>query len=550
MAQGRTRLGLRPVDPADAAAATSNRPAFWLLAIAVGLAAGHAAVGFRLGIYALQTALYGVDDMTVHSRIATLDPLTVIAIPVAGALAVGWMMARLSRTGRPVGVADVIDACAFREGRVDRREGAVSAAAALVTLSTGGSTGREGPVVHLAATLASWVAARTGARGVTARDILGCAVAAGVSASFNAPLAGALFALEVVLRHYAVHAFGPIVAASVAGAVVSRVHVGDLTEFVLPDHRIDFYAALPAFSALGALCGLVAVGMIRAVFVAERGADRLDARLRLGTVRRAGLAGLALGVTATAFPHVIGVGYETTSRALTMGIDPLTCLLFLGVKAAAVAVTLAGRLGGGVFSPALMAGALTGAAFGGAVEALAPGAAGSGGLYALAGMGAVAAAVLGAPISTILIVIELTGDWQAGIAVMAAVSVATVVAHRFVRKSYFLTQLARAGVNLAASAEEWLPRTIRVSEAMLPAGAEDGPSPAALAALAAQGAALAPDDTLAVALPMLERTPGGVLPVAVRDADGRPDVVGALRHVDALKAFNRALLAAHREEHS
>ncbi len=546
----RSRLGLRPLDPADAAASTSNRLGFWALAILIGVAAGHAAVGFREGVYALQTALYGVDDHGIHSRIADLNPFATVAIPVAGALFVGWLMARFSRTGRPVGVADVIDACAFREGRVDRREGAVSAAAALVTLSTGGSTGREGPVVHLAATLASWLSARTGARGVGARDILGCAVAAAVSASFNAPLAGALFALEVVLRHYAVHAFGPIVAASVAGAVVSRVHVGDVTEFVLPDQSIDLYAALPSFAALGALCGLAAVGMIRAIFVAERLGDRACARLTLGPVRRAGLAGLLLGLTALAFPHVIGVGYETTSRALTMGLAPGVALAFAVVKVAAVAVTMAGRLGGGVFSPSLMLGALAGAAFGGAVEAAAPALAGSGGLYALAGMGAVAAAVLGAPISTTLIVFELTGDWQTAIAVMIAVSVSTVVAHRFVRKSFFLTQLARAGVDLAAGPQDYVPRSIRVVDVMRPAGAEDGPSEAAIAGLLAQGATLTRDDTLARALPLFDRMKGSFLPVVAPGAGGATDVVGTLHHVDALRAFNRVLLATHHEEHS
>jgi CIC family chloride channel protein len=550
MGGGRTRFGLRPLDPADAAAATSNRPAFWALAIAVGFAAGYAAVAFRLGIYAVQTALYGVDDYVIHSRIAALDPVLVVAIPVGGALAVGWMMARFSATGRPVGVADVIEASALRDGRVDRREGAVSAAAALVTLSTGGSTGREGPVVHLAATLASWVSARTGATGVKARDILGCAVAAAVSASFNAPLAGALFALEVVLRHYAVRAFGPIAAASVAGAVVSRVHFGDVSEFALPDARIDFYAGLPAFSLLGVVCGLAAVALIRAIFVADRIGDRLEKRLRLGTVRRAGLAGLILGVMALGFPHVIGVGYETTSRALTMGLDPAAALLFAAVKLVAVAVTLAGRLGGGVFSPSLMLGALTGAAFGGAAEALAPGVADAAGLYALAGMGAVAAAVLGAPISTILIVFELTGDWQAGVAVMTAVSVSTVIAHRFVRKSLFLTQLARAGVDLAAGPEDYVPRSIPVASVMRPAGAEDGPSDSALAALLAQGAALTTADTLERALPLFDALRGPFLPVVAARADGAIDVVGTLHHVDALKAFNRALIATHREEHA
>ena len=119
---------------------------------------------------------------------------------------------------------------ALRQGRVERRAGVASALASLITLSTGGSSGREGPVVHMAAVISTWVARRINANGITGRDLLGCAVAAAVSASFNAPIAGAIFALEVVLRHFAVHAFAPIAIASVAGTVINRIEYGGVTE--------------------------------------------------------------------------------------------------------------------------------------------------------------------------------------------------------------------------------------------------------------------------------------------------------------------------------
>jgi CIC family chloride channel protein len=525
-------------------------PTFWLVSLIVGIAAGYAAIGFRLAIYALQTVLYGADDKTIHSQAAELDPLIVLVIPIIGGVCVGYILRRFTATGRALGVADVIEASALREGRVDLREGLASAAAALITLSSGGSTGREGPVVHLSAVLSSWVADRLKSSGLEARDLLGCAVAAAVSASFNAPLAGALFALEVVLRHYAVHAFAPIVIASVAGAVISRIHMGDVTEFTLPSHTVEFYAVLPAFMLLGALCGLVGIAMIRAMFAAETLGDRVQSRLNLSGTQRAALAGALLGATATQFPFVIGVGYETTSRALTGGLGLAACLVFALVKLWAVATTWAGRLGGGVFSPSLMIGALVGAGFGSAVEFVAQGPIGAQGLYALAGMGAVAAAVLGAPISTTLIVFELTGDFQAAIAVMVAISVATVVAHRFVRKSFFLSQLARAGVNLVGGPLGFMSGTLRVRRYMRVRGAEDGASDTACQTLIDQGAYLDVDDTLAKALPMLDRLRGPFLPVVETDAEGRPSLIGALYHIDALRAFNRLLEETHREEHS
>ena len=131
-------------------------------------------------------------------------------------------------------VADVIEGAALHDGRVEGKEGLASAAASLITLSTGGSTGREGPAVHIAAMISSEVCEWVNARGITARDLLGCATGAAVAASFNAPIAGALFALEVILRHFALHAFAPIVIASVAGAVVHQIAFGDQVEFNLP----------------------------------------------------------------------------------------------------------------------------------------------------------------------------------------------------------------------------------------------------------------------------------------------------------------------------
>lgn len=534
----------------DAGAKATAQAAFWLTALAVGVAAGYAAIGFRLSISALQGLFYGADDATIHSHAADLNPLVVIVIPILGGFAVGWVLKTFTPDGKALGVADVIHAAALRDGRVDLRAGGAAAAAALITLSSGGSTGREGPVVHLAAVIASWTSERLKLHDLSARDILGCAAAAAVSASFNAPLAGALFALEVVLRHYAVHAFGPIVMASVAGAVISRTHMGDVTEFTLPAPTPGFYAELPAFALLGLLCGLAAVAMMRAIFIAEHVGDRVQRRLGLSTIQRPAFAGAVLGVIAVGFPHIIGVGYETTSRALTMGLDFWACVAFAVVKVVAVAVTFAGRMGGGVFSPSLMLGALTGAAFGAVATGIFPAMAGEEGLYAMVGMGAVAAAVLGAPISTTLIVFEMTGDYQAAIAVMVATSLAAVVSQRLVRKSFFLTQLARAGVALAAGPESWLPRTIAVRRLMRLRGSEDGVSDSAAQALVDQGAYVTQDDTLAVALPLFERLKGAFLPVVELRDGAAPELVGALFHVDALKAMNRVLVETHQEEHS
>ena len=526
---------------------------FWFIALAVGIASGLAAVAFRFGIERVQAALYGTEDVAqLHSVAAGLDWYWLVLIPVLGGLAVGVILHYTTSDHRVHSVSDVIEGAALYDGRLKVRRGLGSALASLITLSSGGSTGREGPVVHIAALIATAVNTRIKADGITGRDLLGCAVAAAVSASFNAPIAGALFALEVVLRHFALHAFAPIVIASVAGTVISRLAYGDVTEFYIPGQTaLAFYAELPAYLLLGLLCGLVAVILMRGLFWADRVASHYQARAGLHPVLRPAAAGLLLGLIAIPFPHIIGVGYETTSDALTGRLLFHEAVVFTMVKIVAVAVTFGGRMGGGVFSPSLMVGAMTGLAFGMVATGLFPDVSGAAALYALAGMGGVAAAVLGAPISTTLIVFELTGDWQTGLAVMVTVSLASAVASRLVDHSFFLTQLEQRGVHLAAGPQAYLLSTVRVTSVMRAMDHPRAADPEACARLIREGTYVAEGKTLDQAMPMLEATNHNFIPV-VRAAKGRgpPELRGALFQVDALRAFNRALSATAAEEHS
>ncbi|UWQ15644.1 chloride channel protein [Aliiroseovarius sp. M344] len=526
---------------------------FWLIALVIGIASGFAALGFRKGIETLQATIYGTDDLAhLHSFAGTLPWYWVLLIPAFGGLVVGIILNWFTHDGRVRAVADVIEGAALWDGRVEKRAGLGSALASMITLSTGGSSGREGPVVHLAAVISTWVSARINANGVTGRDLLGCAVAAAVSASFNAPIAGALFALEVVLRHFAVHAFAPIAIASVAGTVINRIEYGDVTEFILPaEGALDFYVELPAFLLLGLVCGVVAVVLMRSIFWAEDVGDAAQKALRLPKVLRPALAGLMLGMIAIWYPHIIGVGYETTSVALTGGLDLQLAITFVIVKVAAVAITMAGRMGGGVFSPALMVGALSGLAFGIVATAIFPDVSGSQTLYALAGMGAVAAAVLGAPISTTLIVFELTGDWQIGIAVMAAVSLSTALASRWVDRSFFLTQLERRGIHLAAGPQAYLLSTVRVASIMRDQKHDRAAGEELCWELIEQGIYVDGNATLETVMPMFETSSARFIPVVTLGGEGDPpELWGAVFQVDALKAFNRALAETAKEEHS
>jgi CIC family chloride channel protein len=533
-----------------------SRLQLWIIALLIGIGSGYAAVGFMLGVERLQKALYRVDDPRhLHSFAADMPWWWILLLPTVGGLVVGLILARFTPDGRVRAVADVIEGAALSQGRVERRAGLASACASLITLSSGGSSGREGPVVHLAGVISTAVANRMNADGVTGRDLLGCAVAAAVSASFNAPIAGAIFALEVVLRHFAVHAFAPIVIASAAGTVISRTHFGDVTEFRLPTEGvIAFYAELPAFLILGLVSGVVAVVLMRAIFLAEDWASSVQRRIRLPQPLRPAVAGLILGAVAIFFPHIIGVGYETTSAALSGDLLLREAIVFAALKVFAVAVTMGGRMGGGVFSPALMVGALTGLAFGLIATALAPEISGAETVYALAGMGAVSAAVLGAPISTTLIVFELTGDWQTGLAVMLAVSSSTALAGRLVDRSFFLTQLERKGVHLAAGPQAYLLGMTKVTAVMRALEHPRAPKPDRVRRAVNEGLFVGPDATLQAAMPLFERTNAEFVVVVRMEerpvASGPPEVLGVVMHLDALKAFSRALAAKAAEEHS
>ena len=525
---------------------------FWFIALVLGIAAGTVALLFRLGITWLSELSYGTTESLLHQGLGGLPWYHLLAVPICGGLAVGLILHKFTDDARARSVADVIAGAALNNGRVEVRRGLASAAASLVTLATGGSTGREGPVVHLAAVVSTQICRWIRADGITGRDLLGCAVAAAVSASFNAPIAGALFALEVVLRHFAVHAFAPIVIASAAGTVINRLAFGDVTEFRLTtQNALAFYVELPAFLLLGLVCGLVAVVFMRAIFWADDFGSFVQARIKLPRVLRPAVAGALLGLMAIWFPHIIGVGYETTSAALTGRLVLHEAVVFGVLKVVAVAITMGGRMGGGVFSPSLMVGALTGLAFGIIATGLFPTVSGEGTLYALAGMGAVAAAVLGAPISTTLIVFELTGDWQTGLAVMVSVSLSTALASRLVHRSFFLTQLERRAVHVAAGPQAYLLSTFRVANVMRLTDTPRAAPEDTCHALIAQGIFVDARATLERAMPMFDQHQQPFIPVVAPGADGGPPKLrGALFQVDALKALNAALAATAAEEHS
>jgi CIC family chloride channel protein len=433
-----------------------------LLAGLVGVAAAYGSIGFRELIALIQGAGFASMGGPLVAAVAQLPWWQIVAVPALGGLAVGLLVRFFQAGARPHGVAEVMEASVLRGGRIALKQGVVAALGATISIGSGASVGREGPAVHIGASLASWLGQRLKLSRSLSLTLLGCGVAAAVSASFNAPIAGAFFALEVVIGHYALSAFAPVVIASVAGTIVARVHLGDYPAFILGELELVSFLELPAFALLGVVSAGVAVVFMHGILFTQSAWQRTVVP---GWLRPA-IGGAAVGAIALVLPEILGVGYEATDRALHGALPLWLLIALLGAKIAATSLSLGSGFVGGVFSPSLFTGAMTGGAFGLIAASVLPELSSSQGVYAIAGMGAVAGAVLGAPISTILIVFELTGSYEITIVVMVAVAVAAMITGQLGARSFFHLLLLRRGLDLVESREAGFLRETHVSDFM------------------------------------------------------------------------------------
>ncbi len=394
-----------------------------ILAAVVGLLGGGGAIVFREGISLAQEIALGFDSESVFTLAGQLPWWRILLSTIGGGLVVGLLL-RFAMPGQRVhAVADVIEAATLRNAEMNLRSGLVSALISAVTLGSGGSAGREGPVVHLGATLSAFVADKLHLGRALARTLLGCGVAAAVAASFNAPIAGVFFALEVVIGHYALKAFAPIVIASVTGTIVSRMYFGDFPAFLIREYHVVSFLEFPAFALLGLISAIMAIIFMRSIDFTQKIVKKANIPIWL----RPACGGLLVGIIALAFPHVLGVGYEATDAAIQERMGLWLLISLLVAKTAATAITFAFGFGGGVFSPSLYLGAMLGGAFGVIATQMFPELSSGNGAYTIVGMGAVAGAVLGAPISTILMIFELTNNYAITIAVMIATVTASLI---------------------------------------------------------------------------------------------------------------------------
>ena len=408
---------------------------FAFMALVVGLTGGLAAVGFHYLIDYLHEELFG----RIASWSKGLGPFKFMPGIILGGLLVGPLVTRAASEARGHGVPEVMEAVNRRGGRIRTRVASVKALASALTIGSGGSAGREGPIVQIGSALGSTLARSFRMSDRRRSTFVAAGAAAGIAAIFNAPLAGVFFALEVILRSFTARGFSTVVISAVAANAVWRVLVGDESVLTAEVHQLIHPSELVLYAVLGIVAAIVAVGFVRLLYFVE---DQFDALPVLADLRPA-IGAITVGLLGAISFDLLGSGLAGIDKALA-GEFAFRLLLFLVVgKMLATALTLGSGGSGGIFSPSLFIGALLGSAYGEVVNQLFPDSTAPAGAYAVVGMAAVFAAAAQAPMSSIFIVFEMTNDFGLIMPLMAACAAATVAYTAIKKDSIYEVKLRR-----------------------------------------------------------------------------------------------------------
>lgn len=429
-------------------------------AILVGVLVGLAAVGFDALV---RGAAFVVGEL--RGRTGTgWAALVTLGTPALGGLLVAPIVTRWAPDVRGSGIPQVMVAVSNLGGRVSRRLLLWRPLASALSIGSGASLGTEGPVVQLGASLASLLSGWWRLDDARRRNLVAVAAAGGIAATFNAPIAGVLFSLEVVLGQFRARYFASVVIGAVAATAVSRSLLGDAPAFAVPpDYALASPWELPLYLVMGILASLLSVAFLRVMVGSE---DLLNV-LRVRPWLRPALGGLAVGALALMAPQVLGRGYEATGLVLqeeTLGTAFLAQLMI--AKLLATGASFGSWGAGGIFSPVLMIGACFGALFGQGAGALFPALALRPGAYALVGMAAVFAGVTRAPMSSIVMIFELSGSYELILPLLLAAVIGVVGADLLHPDGFYQLMLARRGLALMRLREIDLMQTVQVQEAM------------------------------------------------------------------------------------
>lgn len=425
----------------------------------VGVGAGLGAVVFRELISGCTFLFF---DVLRPALSRLFGPYAIILIPAIGGLIFGPLIYLFAREAKGHGVPEVMLAVAQKGGRIRPVVAAIKSLASAICIGSGGSVGREGPIVQIGSALGSSWGQLFHMSEARIRTLVACGAAGGIAATFNAPIAGVFFALEIILGEFSTRSFGIVVIASVTASVIGRSVFGNVPAFPLPAYQVLHVSEFPFYVVLGVLGALAGVAFTRVLYWFE---DRFDA-IKMPEYLKPIPGGLLLGVLGFFLPQVFGVGYPAMSAALAGHYALGLLALLIVAKMLAVSLTIGSGGSGGVFAPALFIGAMLGEAYGTFLQRVFPAIITHPGNYGLVGMAAVFAGAARAPITAVIILFELTGDYSVILPLMIAVVLSTIVAEIFGKETIYTLKLKRRGIDLRKGLADDLMRRIPVSQAM------------------------------------------------------------------------------------
>jgi len=427
-----------------------------VIAVLIGLLGGYGAVLIQLAIKGFQKLFWQADF-----NLATLKATPwywKLIIPTFGGIVVGLIIRYVAKEAKGHGVPEVMEAIALHNGIIRVRVVIAKLFASALYIASGGSVGREGPVIQIGSAVGSVIGQFLKVNPKRMRVFVACGAASGIAAAFNAPVAGALFAVEIILGDFAVAQFSPIVISSVTATIVSRHYLGDHPAFAVPVYHLESPFELINYVILGFLAGGAALMFIKVLYSSEDFFDRVE----LPDYIKGAIGGLAVGGIGIILPEIFGVGYDAMDVALSGGHIWYFALLLVFVKIIATSLSLGSGGSGGIFAPSLFIGAMLGAAFGGVVNLLFPEWTADAGAYALVAMGGVVGAATHGPIAAILIIFEMTNDYTIILPLMITTIIATLLAIRVKKESIYTLKLIRRGIDIFAGREVNVLKSIQV----------------------------------------------------------------------------------------
>lgn len=420
-----------------------------IVAIIIGILAGFSAIGIRFLILEISNLSFGGSGNLLE-QIMAAPWYVIILVPVLGAIIVGPLIYFFAPEAKGHGVPEVMQSILLRGGNIRPRVALIKALASAITIGTGGSVGREGPIIQIGSSLGSTVGQFFKVPSKRLKTLVGCGAAAGIAAAFNAPVAGALFAVEIILMDFAVAQFSPIVISSVMATVISHSFEGNFAAFQVPKYELASPYEIGFYFILGAAAGLISYLFIKLLYYAE---DLFDNRINIPEYSKPVIGGIAIGITGLVFPQIMGVGYDTINIALHGNMIWTMAIVLIFMKIFATSITLGSGGSGGIFAPSLFMGAMLGSFFGSAVHSFFPEMTGSPGAYALVAMGGLVAGTTRAPITAIIIVFELTNDYRIILPLMITCIISMIVSTKLSRESIYTLKLLLRGINIKEGAE-------------------------------------------------------------------------------------------------